>query len=57
MFDQISRFLLGSYGEMGLNLYLEHQLLFNSIIIVCVVIAMVIRRVKHKHHKHDERNH
>jgi hypothetical protein len=57
MFEQISRSLLGTYGQMILDLVLEHQLIFSSIIIISAVAATTLRRRRTKEHPHDERNH
>lgn len=44
MFDAISRSLLGQYGTLVLDFYLENQIIINLIVVAYGVSMIVIRR-------------
>ncbi len=48
MFDAISRSLLGRYGSVVLEFYLENQLIINLIVIAYGITMIVIRRRRKK---------
>ena len=57
MFDEISRSLLGPWGERLLDIILDHQWIFSGVIVLGAVVVMAIRKAKKRRtDNREERN-